>query len=87
MATTYSNQWRLDTVHERLREEREARGVTQVEFADQMGVSRSTQLRLENGRGLPELDYLKMAGELGLDVQFILTGTRPEGQAKSRASQ
>jgi transcriptional regulator with XRE-family HTH domain len=81
MATTYSNQWQLASLHERLRAEREALGPTQEAFADQMGLSRSSQLRLENGRALPALDYLKAAGELGIDVQFVLTGIRGEAQA------
>lgn len=76
MATTYASRWQLDSVHERLRHERTALGHSQQEFAGLMGVNRLTQLRYENGRKLPPLDYLRAAGLEGVDVQYVLTGRR-----------
>jgi transcriptional regulator with XRE-family HTH domain len=62
----------------RLKEERKGLGKTQTEFAEFCGYSKRTQIKYEKG----EVDihdlYLLKAGELGVDVGYILTGTKTD---------
>ncbi len=61
----------------RLRELREARGLTQAQLADLIGVSRKTVNTVENGVFIPStVVALKLAGALGCSVEelFFLPG-------------
>lgn len=66
----------------RLREEREALGLGQQEIADVASVSLKTVGRWEKLIAIPS-DKLSSLASLGLDVVYILTGTR---QARSDGS-
>ncbi len=66
-----------DGLGNRLRELREARGLTQAPLADLIGVSRKTVNTVENGVFIPStVIALKLAGALGCSVEelFFLPG-------------
>lgn len=68
---------------ERLTEERERLGYTQVQFAKLVGVSKTTQNNYETGKRSPTADYLEAVAALGIDVLYIITGTRTPMPADS----
>jgi len=56
----------------RLRELREAKGLTQAQLADLIGVSRKTVNTVENGVFIPStVVALKLAGALGCSVEAL----------------
>jgi len=62
----------------RLKEERKKLKKTQANFAEFCGCSSRTQMRYEKGNvNLDDL-YLLKAGELGVDVGYVLTGVKSE---------
>ena len=61
---------------QRLREERERLGLTQVEFGKRCGVFKSTQFRYEKSERSPDVDYWQACNALGVDVQYVITGVR-----------
>lgn len=66
-----------DALTNRLREAREARGLTQAELASAIGVSRKTVNTVENGVFVPStVIALKLAAALGEPVEalFALAG-------------
>jgi len=63
-------------VGERLREERERLGKNQTDFGVAAGVSRGTQKAYELESSSPDVRYLSGLQELGVDVHYILTGSR-----------
>lgn len=67
-----------DGVSERLREERDRKGLTQLEFATLVGVSRGTQKNYELGAavGAMDLKYLASLEANGIDATYVLTGQR-----------
>lgn len=61
-----------DRLANRIRELREGAGLTQIELASRMGVSRKTVNTIENGIFMPSaIVALKMARELGRPVEEI----------------
>ena len=67
---------------------RKARGMTQQEAADQLGVSNKTVSKWENGAGLPDITVLPALAELyGVTADDILAGEtlRQELSRKSAA--
>lgn len=60
----------------RLREERQRVEPSQQEFAKRIGISKVRQCQLETSSRELRADYLIAIGKLGLDVMYILTGTR-----------
>ncbi|MBI6895267.1 helix-turn-helix transcriptional regulator [Pseudomonas putida] len=67
-----------DGVSERLREERDRKGLTQLDFATLIGVSRGTQKNYEVGAavGAMDLKYLAALEANGVDATYVLTGQR-----------
>ncbi|CAN2978766.1 hypothetical protein METHPM2_560016 [Pseudomonas sp. PM2] len=63
-------------VGERLREERERLGKNQTDFGVSAGVSRGTQKAYELEASSPDLRYLSGLEALGVDVRYVLTGSR-----------
>ena len=64
---------------QRLREERNRKGLNQQDFARLGGVSRNSQTEYETGKTPPNSDYLTALGMAGVDVAYVLTGRRPVG--------
>lgn len=61
---------------ERLKEERNALNMNQQTFADRAGVSKTTQFNYEKGLRQPDATYLAALSEMGVDVMYVLTGSR-----------
>lgn len=61
-----------DVLHNRLRELREAKGMTQAQLAEAIGVSRKTVNTVENGVFVPStIIALKLAAVLGETVERL----------------
>jgi transcriptional regulator with XRE-family HTH domain len=69
----------MESVAERLKEERVRLGASQSEFAELVGVSKVTQSRYESGDRSPDTDYWQAAADAGLDVLYVLTGQHMVG--------
>jgi putative transcriptional regulator len=64
----------LAELENRVREAREARGWTQAELANRIGVSRKTVNTVENGVFLPStVVALKLAAALGTSVEALFS--------------
>ena len=61
---------------DRLREERVRLDMTQQAFADACGINKRGQVRYEGDEQVPGGGYLAAAAELGIDVNYVLTGRR-----------
>lgn len=66
----------MGSLGERLKHERNNRGVTQKELADIGGVSSKTQGKYERNETPPDTDYLNKVAESGVDVQYVITGVK-----------
>lgn len=64
----------------RLAEERNRVGLSQTEFGSACGIARTAQYRYERGQRSPDTDYLGLAETLGVDVLYVLNGTRRRPQ-------
>ncbi|PTT40214.1 transcriptional regulator [Acidovorax sp. HMWF018] len=70
------------SIGERLREEREAMGKTQSDFAGIAaaagvpGATRQSQAKYEKGLASPSAAYLSAVALQGVDVRYVLTGER-----------
>ncbi|MFP3515323.1 helix-turn-helix transcriptional regulator [Pseudomonas sp. SIMBA_077] len=60
----------------RLRKERERLGLSQKIFGEIGGVEANAQGKYENGDRAPKANYLSRVAERGVDVLYVLTGTR-----------
>lgn len=66
----------MDTISDRLREERERLGLSQAAFAELGRVQRRAQANYEAGDRYPDALYLAGVAAGGADVLYILTGQR-----------
>ncbi len=66
----------METFGERFRVWRESRGLSGKECAEYMGVSPQTVSSVENGRAGLSQDVLANLAMKGVDINWILTGTR-----------
>ena len=66
----------MSNFFERLIVERKRLGLNQEAFAALAGISKFTQLNYEKGTRKPDSDYLAALGNQGVDIPFLLTGTR-----------
>ncbi len=73
----------MDTFGDRLKEERERVGLTQVALAELAGASKSAQVGWESGRSVPNASYLAVAIAQGIDVIYVLTGVRMDEATRS----
>ncbi|HEV2747190.1 MAG TPA: helix-turn-helix transcriptional regulator [Allosphingosinicella sp.] len=64
----------------RLAEERKRLGLKQTEFAKRVGTDVAKQSLYENDRRELRADYLARLADAGIDVFYILTGQRSDGQ-------
>ncbi len=60
----------------RLREERERIGLSQAALAEAGGVKKLAQHTYEKGERSPSSDYLLKVADAGVDVSYLLTGSR-----------
>ncbi|HEX2875925.1 MAG TPA: helix-turn-helix domain-containing protein [Polyangiaceae bacterium] len=69
-----------------LKDQREARGLTQQELSDRSGVPRPTLAHLESGQGNPTLSVLiKVAAALGTGIEALVSASRPKVRVVTRA--
>jgi transcriptional regulator with XRE-family HTH domain len=61
----------------RLKAERERLHLRQQDFANAVGVSKTTQFNYESGERAPDGDYLRKATALGVDALFVIAGVKP----------
>lgn len=64
------------SISERLKEERELTGFNQTKFGEIGGVTKKTQMLYESGERSPDAVYLRGVAQIGVDVQYVLTGHR-----------
>ena len=68
-----------------LKDQREAKGLTQQELSDRSGVPRPTLAHLESGQGNPTLSVLiKVAAALGSGIEALVAATRPKVRVVAR---
>lgn len=65
-----------ECIGERLREERERLGYSQIDFAGLAGVGRGSQANYEKGERSPDANYLAAVAEVGADIAYIVTGIK-----------
>ncbi|MFG0232333.1 helix-turn-helix domain-containing protein [Achromobacter sp. 413638] len=63
-------------IGDRLRSERERLGMSQTEFAERADVTRKTLFGYESGERSPSADALAAWAAIGLDVLYVVTGSR-----------
>jgi transcriptional regulator with XRE-family HTH domain len=66
----------MNSIGERLKAERERLGFGLEAFAEWGGVKRNAQAHYEKDERRPDADYLSKITATGVDLQFILTGSR-----------
>ena len=63
-------------IGERLKEERSRLGLSQTDFGALASVGKTTQINYEKGNGSPDAKYLAAVAEQGVDVLYVVTGSR-----------
>ncbi|OXI95174.1 MULTISPECIES: helix-turn-helix domain-containing protein [Burkholderia] len=58
----------------RLKQERRRLQMNQAEFGEAGGVRKQAQSNYEQGSRIPDANYLTRLAEIGVDVQYLLTG-------------
>ena len=69
----------MPEICDRLREVREALGLSQQALAERRGITARSQRNYESGERLPDAGYLAAIAAAGADVLYILTGQRTGG--------
>lgn len=64
----------MNSISERLKEERNRLNLTQEDLSNLVGVSRRTQTNYENGLRNPDANYLAAIAKHGVDISYVLTG-------------
>lgn len=64
------------SISERLKEERLKTNLNQTDFGAVGGVTKKTQMLYESGERTPDGIYLRSVAGIGVDVQYVLIGTR-----------
>lgn len=59
-----------------MREERQRLGMNQAELGSAGGVQKQAQLKYEKGERSPDASYLEAIARAGVDVLYVLTGSR-----------
>lgn len=60
----------------RLKAERERLGLSQTAFGAAGGAGKTTVIGWERGTAFPNAAFLALAAELGVDVRYVITGSR-----------
>jgi transcriptional regulator with XRE-family HTH domain len=66
----------MSVIGSRLREERERLHLSQGNFGEIGGVKANAQGKYESGERFPDAEYLAAVSAAGVDVLYVLTGTR-----------
>ncbi|WP_175841670.1 helix-turn-helix domain-containing protein [Burkholderia arboris] len=66
----------MESIGERLREERERLGFSQTAFGAVAEVTKQSQIKYEKGERSPDAAYLAAIMRVGADVQYIVSGIR-----------
>lgn len=66
----------MSSIGDRLRAERERLGLNQSELAELAGTTRKSQFNYETGARHADTEYLAAAAAAGVDVSYVVTGTR-----------
>lgn len=75
-------EYHVEGIGKRIRLERLRLGLSQAKFAHIGGVAANAQGHYESGYRKPKADYLfKLAG-VGVDISFLVTGSRPASAAE-----
>lgn len=76
----------MNSLGDRLREERERLELSQEAFGEAGGVKKLAQRNYEKGNRQPDAAYLTAIAAIGVDVMYVLTGARiaPVAPALSR---
>lgn len=70
----------------RIKERREALGLTRVQVADRMGVSKVAVRKWETGMAMPNADKLPVLADLlGCTIDALYGRERPEGEERKGA--
>lgn len=67
------------TYGKRLKEERERMGLTQTALADIASVTKVTQINYEKDSRKPDIEYLELIKNAGVDILYVITGERGQG--------
>lgn len=70
----------MSSIATRLREERERLDMNQTVFGAEAGVTKGSQVNYESGKRSPDAEYLAKVAALGVDVLYVVTGTRSDAQ-------
>ncbi len=70
----------MPDIANRLKAAREGLGLSQQAIAEHCGVTARSQRNYEAGERLPDAAYLSRLVELGVDVVYVLSGTRTGAQ-------
>jgi transcriptional regulator with XRE-family HTH domain len=76
----------MNTIGDRLKDERQRLGMNQTDFGAAGGVQKGAQINYEKGDRYPDAGYLSAIAMAGADVAYILTGKRT-GDAEWTAAQ
>lgn len=63
-------------IADRLKEERERLGLSQTAFGQLGGAGKTTVIAWERGSAFPNAAFLALLAEHGLDVAYVVTGSR-----------
>ena len=74
----------MPTIGERIKEERERLGLSQLALAELCGVTMRSQRNYEKDERSPDAQYLALLLGEGVDVLYVLTGAR-SGEASATA--
>lgn len=66
----------MSILGERLKNEREKLGLSQEQLGAIGGVKKLAQFRYESGETFPNAQYLTEVSKVGIDVNYVLFGTR-----------
>ena len=66
----------MNTIADRIREERKKLGLSQDDFSKLAGIVQKTQSNYESGKRSPDTDYLLAIGNIGVDIGYVITGRR-----------
>lgn len=66
----------MDSIGQRLKDERKRLGYNQTDFAVHGGVQKNAQSNYESDARQPDAAYLAAIAKLGADITYIVTGAR-----------